>query len=118
MANVVEHVVTTTVLYDTAGRVTATTTTTTDRTTATASHTTAATIATHTAKDTAATIERDTAAVHHASHTEAAKEPAATARTGGLRLRLRWLLLGIVAALCLLAYHRFKQFANHDYWKS
>ena len=83
-----------------------------------APETTAATIATHTATDTTATVERDTAAVHHASQTEATKEPAATTRTGGLRLRLRWLLLGIVAALCLLAYHRFKQFANHDYWKS
>lgn len=115
VANVVEHVVTTTVLYDTAGRVTATTTTTTDRTTATATASHSATTATHTEADTTATFTRDTAATHSESHAEKVKEPTPVAQP--LRVRFRWLLLGIVAGLVIVGWRRYKQFADHEYWQ-
>lgn len=105
-SHVVETATQVTELYDTAGRVTARTTTTFERHTSTNATATEQTIETHTTTDTIA--RRDTAAnsVQTIATTEVTKEPAAAHHP--LRLRLRWLLLGIVAAFCLVVWHQIK----------
>lgn len=115
-SHVVELVTQVATLYDTAGRVTAQTTTTIERTTSTTAAHTSATVHTTATTDSTATTEATTTEAHHTATSEATKEPTAATHQP-LRLRLRWLFIGLLAAFCLIAWHRYKQLANHDYWQ-
>ena len=69
----------------------------------------------HSPKESKQLIEDHSETVTTAEHAEKVKEPTATAQP--LRVRFRWLLLGVVAGLLIVGWRRYKQFADHEYWQ-
>lgn len=110
---VVESVSQTTELYDTAGRLTARTTTTINRHTETNYNSTSQTVEVAATDDTLLMADTTSHKKLTVSTENFQKEPIKRVRP----LRICYWFLIVLGLIAVIGYYRYKQFCNHDYWQ-